>query len=158
MIEIRRATDSDVPTLVALNDTVQKMHAVEYPQIFKYPASAEEIAAFFSERISRENNLWLLAYTQNGEATGYIWATINNMHENPFKFGERVMYIHQISVSPEHRQSGVGRALMQRVERYASDQGIHRLELDSWMFNQEAHDFFHRLGFTNYRVEMCKAI
>lgn len=158
MIDIRRAKDLDVPVLVALNDTVQEMHAIQHPHIFKYPAKSEELSLFFTGRIGRENNLVLLAYTESGEAVGYIWATINCMPENPFKFEERVMYIHQIAVSPEHRKNDVGSALIQRVEKHALDLGIHRLELDSWMFNQEAHEFFHSLGFVNYRVEMWKAI
>lgn len=158
MIEIRRATDLDIPSLVVLNDTVQKMHAIEYPHIFKYPANAAQITSFFSERINRENDLILIASMESGEVTGYIWTTVNNMSENPFKFEQQVMYIHQIAVSPEHRKDGVGSALIKQVERFASGLNIHRLELDSWMFNQEAHEFFHRLGFSNYRIHMWKAI
>ena len=54
MIEIRRATDLDVSTLVALNDTVQKMHVGEYPHILKYPADPAEITSFFAERIGEK--------------------------------------------------------------------------------------------------------
>jgi len=65
-----------------------------------------------------------LAHAESGEVAGYIWATLNTVPDNPFKFEQRVMYIHQIAVSPAHRKFGIGRALLEWVEKYANDWDI----------------------------------
>jgi ribosomal protein S18 acetylase RimI-like enzyme len=158
MMEIRKATKSDISRLVSLNDTVQKIHAEAYPHIFKCPTNSSEIEVFFSKIIDQVNSLVLIAFTDTGEPAGYICAVMNCVPENPFKFEQRVMHIDQMAVSPAYRNLGVGRMLIERVDEYAKELEMDRIELNSWMFNQDAHKFFEKLGFTKFRAEFWKTI
>ncbi|HYF81556.1 MAG TPA: GNAT family N-acetyltransferase [Clostridia bacterium] len=113
---------------------------------------------FFSQLVDRENDILLLAVTGSEDAVGYVWAVVNCAPENPFKFERRVMYINQIAVTPTHRSLGAGRMLIKRIEEYARELKLHRIELDSWMFNQDAHAFFEKMGFAKYRADFWKVI
>ena len=157
-MEVQRATQAHVPGIASLNNTVQRMHAEEHPHIFKYPTDPSEVEAFFSGRVDCEGNFVFVTVTEGGEIAGYIWAAIECRDENPFKFARGVMYIHQIAVAPEQRRSGVGSRLVERVEECASELRLQTLALDSWTFNTEAHEFFRKLGFTEYRLDMWKTI
>ncbi len=53
-----------------------------------------------------------------------------------------------IVVSPEHRGSGVGRALAQAVFRAAADLGVNRVTTRPVARNDRTLSFFHDLGFT----------
>jgi GNAT superfamily N-acetyltransferase len=59
----------------------------------------------------------------------------------------RWLYIDQISVEPDARRRGVGRALVSAVLRYADDTGIDDVEVDTWAFNDRAQAFCASLGF-----------
>lgn len=157
-MEVRKVTKDDIHLVVSLNDTVQRIHAEEHPHIFKYPTDPSEMGLFFSQVVDRENDILLLAVTESGEAVGYVWAVVNCAPENPFKFERRIMYINQIAVAPTHRSLGVGRMLIQRIEEYARELKLHRIDLDSWMFNLEAHTFFEKLGFAKYSADFWKVI
>lgn len=157
-MEIRKVTKDDIKAVVSLNDTVQRIHAEAHPHIFKYPTDSSELELFFSQLVDREDDILLIALTESGAAVGYVWAVVNCAPENPFKFERHVMYINQIAVAPTHRSLGVGRMLIQQIEEYARESKLDRLELDSWMFNLEAHGFFEKIGFTKYRADFWKVI
>lgn len=155
-MEIRKAASDDIPSIVSLNNTVQRMHAEAYPHIFKFPTDPTDMGRFFSEHTDKENNIVLLAIDESGNAVGYVWAEANYVPENPLMFERRIMYIHQIAVSPACRNLGIGRALIHRIEEYAKELQMQWITLDSWMFNQEAHAFFEKIGFTKYNIKFWK--
>ncbi|MBB6217185.1 ribosomal protein S18 acetylase RimI-like enzyme [Anaerosolibacter carboniphilus] len=157
-MEIRKATKSDLPTVVSLNDTVQKIHAEAHPHLFKYPVDLSALEAFFEKMIDQLNGLIFITFSDTGDPAGYICAVIHCVPENPFKFEQRVMYIDQMVVSSAYRNIGVGRMLMEKVEEYAKDLEADRIELGSWMFNQGAHKFFEKLGFSKFKAAFWKSI
>jgi len=155
-MEIRKATSNDIASLVSLNNTVQRIHAEAHPHIFKYPTDPQEMGLFFSQHLDKENDIFLLAIDESEAAAGYVWAAVNCAPEDAFRFERRIMYINQMAVAPTHRHTGVGRMLMQRLEEYARELQIQRVDLDSWMFNKEAHTFFEKIGFAKYNIKFWK--
>jgi [ribosomal protein S18]-alanine N-acetyltransferase len=73
--------------------------------------------------------------------------------ERPLGFGimraetEGVLALNAIAVAPEERGRGVGRRLMQAVERYARDHGFRSITLNTAQANLGALDLFLRSGF-----------
>lgn len=155
ILEIRKATDLEIPEIVRINNIVQKTHAKKHPQIFKFPTQSSEIENFFRQKNKIENNLLLVA-TFDDKVVGYLWATIDHLSENPFKKSQQIMYIHQIAVDTKFQKLGVGHKLIQHIEKLAKDLNLQRLELDSWIFNEKAHGFFKKCGFESYRIIMFK--
>ncbi|QMV19294.1 GNAT family N-acetyltransferase [Granulicella sp. 5B5] len=60
--------------------------------------------------------------------------------------GHHGLYLEDLYVSPEHRGSGLGRALLARVAAIALEQGCGRLEWSILDWNQPSIDFYHRIG------------
>ena len=52
-----------------------------------------------------------------------------------------------LGVLPEYRQKGIGRQLMNRVERWAVEQGAPYIGLASGIRREDAHEFYERLGY-----------
>jgi ribosomal protein S18 acetylase RimI-like enzyme len=152
-MEILQAKIEHAGEIARLNDAVQKMHAEHHPDVFKYPTDTAETESFFRDRISADDNFIFVAEI-DGKAVGYIWCTIDLKKENVFKYGQKRVYIHQLSVAPEHRRQGVGRELMLAVSGLARKKGIGKFALDSWEFNKEAHAFFEQLGFSRFNINM----
>jgi len=58
-----------------------------------------------------------------------------------------VGYICDLVVDQDHRGSGVGTALVERVVEIARQRGCRRAELDSGFHRTEAHAFYEKRGF-----------
>ena len=154
-MKILQARQEQAGALAQLNDAVQKMHAAHHPHVFKYPADTAEVEGFFRDRIKSDGTFIFMA-TIAGRAVGYVWCDIQLKGENAFKYGQKRIYIHQISVEPQCRHRGVGRALMGSVENLARQNGISSFALDSWEFNKEDHAFFERLGFSRFNINFWR--
>jgi GNAT superfamily N-acetyltransferase len=154
---IRQAGAEDAADIARVNDVVQKIHAEAYPKIFKYPADLQEVTAFFRERVQEKDHFALVAFVED-QMIGYVWFAIEQRRENPFKYKREMVYIHQIAVSLNHRHKGIGRALIEKVEAFAREQGIRNIALDSWSFNHGSHRFFEKAGIGPYNIKMEKIL
>lgn len=56
------------------------------------------------------------------------------------------LYLEDLFVRPEFRGRGVGRGLLQELERRARESGCGRFEWSVLDWNQSAIDFYHRFG------------
>jgi GNAT superfamily N-acetyltransferase len=61
-------------------------------------------------------------------------------------------------VRDEARRSGVGRALVKRVEAEAARRGCDRLEVTSGARRDDAHHFYRRLGFEEAPQRFVKSL
>ena len=148
-MNIRQATPSDSFLLSSLCRDVQSLHAEHHPDIFKIPQGDDFAVAFFDE-ILVDPMARIFILEKNRQALGYVLCKLMERPESPFTFALRYLQIDQISVRPEARGQGVGAALIEQAERFASELEVQRIQLDSWDFNVRAHAFFERLGFQKF--------
>ena len=57
------------------------------------------------------------------------------------------LYVGKLAVHPDHQRKGIGRCLMDVVERYAISQGVKVLELNSRIELTENHNTFKSMGY-----------
>ena len=86
----------------------------------------------------------------DGAPVGYAYAEIVRRAETAFHYAYAMIYLHHISVRPEHRRKGVGDALLAAVRAAGKDEGVTLLTAEVWMFNETARAFFRRHGLTPY--------
>jgi ribosomal protein S18 acetylase RimI-like enzyme len=154
-MEIVKAELEQAVEIALLNDAVQKLHAEHHPEIFKYPTDTSGIEQFFRDRISDKDHTIFIARILK-QAVGYVWFAVERRPKNVFKYAQARVYIHQLSVNPDYRRSGVGNQLMMVVEGVAREHNICKFALDSWAFNKEAHAFFEQQGFSCFNINMWK--
>jgi GNAT superfamily N-acetyltransferase len=119
---IREAGTSDLDALVELNLQVQRLHVDEEPEQFVEP-SREAVAAWLSERLGEEGWRALVAEA-DGRCVGYVLFELIDRPIGTFTAAMRAVYIHQIGVDSGVRRRGIGRALVQAVEREAAALGV----------------------------------
>jgi GNAT superfamily N-acetyltransferase len=71
-------------------------------------------------------------------------------------FDLRLCHIGTIVVSEKHRKTGVGKALMSKVEEWAIVHGAEEIGLNVMYFNSNAAQFYNRLGFEVISARMAK--
>ena len=154
-MKIIKATTAELKDIVFLNTFVQKMHAEQYPDIFKYPQNHEEVIQFFKSVIENEYFHLLIAYLEDS-AVGYVWAAFEKKPETPFKYERNYFYIHQIVVHEQYRHQNIGNQLLNEITHIANQNGIKEIALDSWSFNKNAHRVFEKNGFITYKINMWR--
>ena len=156
-MNIRKATMKDSQILSSLCMDVQQLHVQNHPDLFKTPQSSD-FAVLFFENMLQEDTTYIYIVEEDGQALGYIFFKVVERNENPFLFARRYLLIDQISVRPKAQRQGVGKALIEQVEVVARDLRIPRIELGSWDFNTNAHDFFERIGYEKRYFEFWKVV
>lgn len=146
-LEIRPAAEEDVPLLLCL---IKKL--AEYEKLSHEVTATEEVLkeSLFGERRGAEA---LLAYLGD-EPAGFALF----FHNFSTFLGRPGLYLEDLYVRPEFRGDGVGRALLVRLAKLATERGCGRLEWWVLDCNEPAIRFYKSLGaeamddWTVYRV------
>ncbi len=152
-IAIHRATDADCAAISALNADVQGFHAERLPQRFKPPGPGVFPPEEVREVLAKPDHHVLLA-TVGGVPAGYVYVELLRRPDSSATHALAMTYIHHISVRPEFRRQGVGRALIAAARALGRNAGIGLVGLDVWTFNEPARAFFRRCGLAAYTERM----
>lgn len=91
--------------------------------------------ACFRRDMNRPTSLALVAISEN-EVVGYAVA-----------WPEQEVHVANIAVTPEFRQQGIGRLLLERIEEFGRQAGARSVYLEVRKSNSRARAFYRRLGF-----------
>ena len=132
---VRRATEEDVPQLLALIHDL-----AEYEKLTHEVMATEEtlLASLFGDPPAAEA---LLAFADDEPAGFAVY-----FHTYSTFLARRGMYLHDLYVSPEYRRRGLGTRLLRRVAAIAVDRGCGRFEWVALDWNTDAHRFYADLG------------
>jgi ribosomal protein S18 acetylase RimI-like enzyme len=147
---VRRALPGDAAVLSQLNADVHAVHATGLPGRFKPPNAETFPPSLVKDLIAKPETLMFLG-TLGDRPAGYLYAEIMPMPATAVRYAAPMVYIHHVSVRPDARGFGLGKALLGAVQTAAADHGITRLGLDVWTFNAAARSFFASQGFATVR-------
>ncbi len=148
---VREAAPSDCEAMSALFEEVDALHAEARPDVFGDPPTPGRSVAYFDSKREAQGAAVFVAEL-DGLVVGCAIARLNVIPDIPILRAGRLAYLEELVVAPQCRRRGVGEALMRRVEDWARNQQVARLELTVWEFNRGAIEFYQTLGYaTNYR-------
>jgi GNAT superfamily N-acetyltransferase len=153
-MRVRTATADDAWLLAELNRDVQQLHVDALPGVYKQVDDLAPIVEDFNQRILSDPDWHTYIVEVDGQPAGYACARVTRRPEHPYHYAHEYVYLDQISVRPEYRKSGCGRALMNAVFGLAREVGVSRVALDTLAFNKDAIAFYERLGFRMYKHTM----
>ena len=143
---IRFAQEKDIEKLVDLLHQIREFHCDFRPDIFKRGCtkySSEEL----KNVIKDENREIYVAVDENDNAIGHLFLTIKNI-DHPEHVARKELYIDDICVDENIRNSGIGRAFMEFAEKRARALGCDFLTLNSWAGNDSAEHLYKSCGMT----------
>ena len=127
------------------------------PSIFK-PPSADLFSPRKLAELIQDPNCIVAVAEIGGKVVGHIYGAVVNHAESEFNLSEFYLYIYQIGVDDDARRQGAGRALITFIRDWARALGLTALQVDHWVFNARARDFFMACGFSPMRVMMRQAL
>lgn len=141
---IRLAVEKDASRILSLLELILQLHKSLYPKRFENISSKynldDVIDLIFSRRI------WVYEY--DGMVVGYIigWAE-----------GD-VYFVDDLMVDPEYRRCGIGGMLLDHISDLAFRLGCNEIQLDVWLENEAAVEFYIDGGFEVLKYRMFKKI
>lgn len=141
---IRLAVEKDASRILSLLELILQLHKSLYPKRFDNISSKynldDVIDLIFSRRI------WVYEY--DGMVVGYIigWAE-----------GD-VYFVDDLMVDPEYRRRGIGGMLLDYISDMAIRLGCNEIQLDVWLENESAVEFYVDGGFEVLKYRMFKKI
>ncbi|MEV0403761.1 GNAT family N-acetyltransferase [Actinoallomurus sp. NPDC050550] len=114
----------------------------DYRAHYGHPGSSEATRRWLRDQLT-ERRLQLAVAVVGGRGAGFITTTVVPASQTLRTF----WLIRDLYVSPEHRRSGVARALLQHVIEAARADGAHRLSLQTETANTAALRLYASAGF-----------
>lgn len=152
-IHVRRAVTQDAVEISRLHNALQAVHAAALPDFFKPPSDNTFPPSTVRDLLVHPATVIFLAEV-DGVAVGYLYADTMSAQETSMTYRLERLWIHHIGVEPDHRQRGVGKALIAAAKQYARANAIQTVALSVWAFNRPAIRFFTVHGFEAYNHRM----
>lgn len=133
---IEQATEEDLPGILSLQKLAFKKEAdiVGDPDILPMTQTLDDLRREF-------NKVMILKYVEDGRLLGSVRA---------FTEGD-TCHINRLIVHPDHWKRGIGKTLMDRIEKEFPDD--ERYELWTRIDNGQTRSFYEKLGYRPFRTE-----
>jgi aminoglycoside 6'-N-acetyltransferase I len=107
------------------------------------------------ERGHGEQYMTLVAESEPGRIVGVI---IGSTEDDEWDVLTPIGILEDWFVTEDHRRTGVGSMLYQRLEEWFRSRGCRQVKSDTWMTNHLSRDVHGALGFVEYGVDLRKRL
>ncbi len=132
---IRKAIPADSARVAELSGTLG------------YPVSAEVMQERLTRVLKLEKHVVFVADAK-GEIVGWTHGAEQEILETGC-----VCEIWGLVVAENQRGRGVGRLLIQAIEQWALDRGLHEMSVRSNVIRPESHQFYERIGYERFKTQ-----
>lgn len=149
---IRTAEKTDYASINTLYTEELAEHITLQPDFFQM--SEPVMTVDWYQQQLEHKAVKLFVAELDGVVVGVIQVMLRHSPDDPI-FRERTYaHIEDIVVSHQCRGKGIGRSLMDAAKQWALDHDASAIELWVWRANENAIDFYRKLGYETHRFAM----
>lgn len=159
MVSILRGGPEHIEELEPLWRALYEHHALvgrEVAPVREFADSWRHRRAEYERWLSAGETLLLLA-RHEGRIVGYAMVR-PGPGAATWDLGERGLEIETLSVLPDERRRGVGRALIEEAARVAGEAGAEFMAVGLVYTNEGAYRFYERAGFRRFYISMVRKL
>lgn len=132
-----------------LRKVLQLTYQELFPDLSNFFPLGEAVEGLFSNATPL---WWVDAPTEKSIACLWLGRAFDK------SLGERYSQILLLYVVPDHRRLGLGKALLQQAEAWATEQGDRQIGLQVFVDNQKAINLYQNLGYKTQSLLMIKSL
>lgn len=136
---IRKAKEEDFKDVKKLMQSVQNLHHNNRSDIHKD-------SEIFKEDEYQKNMQNILVAEINNNVVGAIMYFIKENMENNYTNYRKILFIDALVVDAVCRKNGIGKKLMIEMDKIAKENNCSSIELNAWIFNENAIKFYEKMG------------
>lgn len=129
---------------------IREMESKDYRSVaeiwrnfFDSESVTDESVVQVCEKMKNDSRYRTFVADMNGRVIGFV-TTVEALAIN---MPNGYMKINGLAVLPEYQQRGIGKKLMERVEKLAGERNISLIGLASGFQRKRAHEFYEHLGY-----------
>ena len=131
---VRLATDADLPAVCQLAEDLASLHHEAWPTVFAPASGSARDEWHWRESLFGVDRIGLVAELESA-VVGFTTLACHTERHSLFQ-PVRIVKVNSVCVVERMRGEGIGRALMNRAELWAAEQGAAELRLVVWAFNK----------------------
>lgn len=145
-MNIRRASEKDIDSLIKLLQEVLEIHANIRPDIF-ISGTTKYTRSDLLEKLANDEEPIYVAVDENDEVMGYTFCAIKQQPFSTNMVPFKSLYIDDLCVDSKCRGQHIGEQLFEYVKAEAKRLGCYEVTLAVWAGNDGAERFYDRIGF-----------
>jgi len=150
---MRKISEKDYMGIKRLVFQVHKLHLENRPDVFN---DVDPFEKPYFDSMEKDERTIAIVCENNAEIIGFCAATLPPPSMNPILKKRNVAFVENLCVDDQWRKAGIGKALMEEMERQCKSRGADVMELNVWSFNDNAIHFYERLGMSHRSMIMEK--
>lgn len=145
-MNIRRASEKDIDSLIKLLQEVLEIHANIRPDIFISGTTKYTRSDLLEKLVNDEEPIYV-AVDENDEVMGYAFCALKQQPFSTNMVPFKSLYIDDLCVDSNYRGQHIGEQLFEHVKAEAKRLGCYEVTLAVWAGNDGAERFYDRIGF-----------
>lgn len=145
-MNIRRASEKDIDSLIKLLQEVLEIHANIRPDIF-ISGTTKYTRSELIEKLANDEEPIYVAVDENDEVMGYAFCALKQQPFSTNMVPFKSLYIDDLCVDSNYRGQHIGEQLFEYVKSEAKRLGCYEVTLAVWAGNDGAERFYDRIGF-----------
>lgn len=152
-MQIRRATEKDIPRLIDLLYQVHRVHSQGRPDIFR-AGNKKYTEEELLQILANENTPIYAAADENNTLCGYAFCIYEEIKDQISLMDRKSLYIDDLCVDETMRGKHIGTQLYEHVLREARKNGCYHVTLNVWCLNESAMRFYEKCGLSPLKITM----
>lgn len=144
MKNIRKAQIEDYEIIDNFIEELHGMHVKARPDMYRPAEHVYTMSEY--KQILNSDDKEVLVYEEAGRVVAACFITFRISTKNPVMVETPILYVEDIFVDKEFRKKGIGAELYKYVRKLAQERKCQRIELMVWEFNQDAIQFYKKMG------------
>ena len=141
-MNIRSANTMDIEKIMELQTQVFEIHLKARPEwIKKNPINYDYIKSIIE---SKNGKIFIVE--ENNKIIGHCIISIREIKNNVIFEDMTNIEIDEMCINEQFRKKGIGKKLFEEVKIYAKEINANYIELMVWDFNQNAMNFYEKMG------------
>jgi len=145
-MNIRRASEKDIDSLIKLLQEVLEIHANIRPDIF-ISGTTKYTRSDLLEKLANDEEPIYVAVDENDEVMGYAFCALKQQPFSTNMVPFKSLYIDDLCVDSNYRGQHIGEQLFEYVKAEAKRLGCYEVTLAVWAGNDGAERFYDKIGF-----------
>ena len=151
-MDIRLATNAEIPGLLALLRQVGQVHHTIRPDIFR--PGCQKYTDADLRQLLQDEKLPVFVAMEGNTVAGYCFCQLRSYRGSTAMTDRLELYIDDLCVDENRRGGGIATALYRHVCRWAKDMGCTFVTLNVWCGNENAMAFYEKMGMKSRSITM----
>lgn len=151
-MKIENATLDDINEIAVIMKEIADIHINARPDVFK-EKNIEDLVIDVKTSLESKKE-WILVAKEDNIIKGILICKLKIVENHPNLKNSKILWIDDLGVNSKFQKQGIGKMLVDKAIELAKQNDCIRVDLNCWKLNENALQFYKKLGMLEQREIM----